>query len=315
MRRCLCCYQPLNEGEKDYHPRCAKRFFGQASVPILPYTRKDINQLARVVVESRTTVTGVQAKLSMDLEHDVYGRAQRLTIVGVMGRYILKPQTEQFEHLPEIEDLTMHQAEIAHIPTVPHTLIRFEDGELNYITRRIDRTNNGQKLPMEDMCQLSGRLTEQKYQASYETIARLIDRYSSVPKLDMINFWEQVVFSWIVGNADMHLKNFSLISEKPNKHVLSPTYDQVSTAIVMPEDTDELALPLNGFQKKLLAMDFVQAMENTGLTNQMAQRILNRFVSLQEKWFSCIDDSFISDAQKAQFKELINKRITTIVKM
>ena len=315
MRRCLCCYQPLNEGEKDYHPRCAKRFFGQASAPVLPYTRKDINQLARVVVESRTTVTGVQAKLSMDLEHDVYGRAQRLTIVGVMGRYILKPQTEQFEHLPEIEDLTMHLAEIAHIPTVPHTLIRFEDGELNYITRRIDRTNNGQKLPMEDMCQLSGRLTEQKYQASYETIARLIDRYSSVPKLDMINFWEQVVFSWIVGNADMHLKNFSLISEKPNKHVLSPTYDQVSTAIVMPEDTDELALPLNGFQKKLLAMDFVQAMENTGLTNQMAQRILNRFVSLQEKWFSCIDDSFISDAQKAQFKELINKRITTIVKM
>ena len=315
MRKCLCCYQPLNEGEKDYHPRCAKRFFGQASVPVLPYTRKDINQLARVVVESHTTVTGVQAKLSMDLEHDAYGRAQRLTIVGVMGRYILKPQTEQFERLPEIEDLTMHLAEIAHIPTVPHALIRFEDGELNYITRRIDRTNNGQKLPMEDMCQLSGRLTEQKYQASYETIARLIDRYSSVPKLDMINFWEQVVFSWIVGNADMHLKNFSLISEKPNKHVLSPTYDQVSTAIVMPEDTDELALPLNGFQKKLLAMDFVQAMENTGLTNQMAQRILNRFVSLQEKWFSCIDDSFISDAQKAQFKELINKRITTIVKM
>lgn len=315
MRRCLCCYQPLNEGEKDYHPRCAKRFFGQASAPVLPYTRKDINQLARVVVESRTTVTGVQAKLSMDLEHDTYGRAQRLTIVGVMGRYILKPQTEQFERLPEIEDLTMHLAEIAHIPTVPHTLIRFEDGELNYITRRIDRTNNGQKLPMEDMCQLSGRLTEQKYQASYETIAKLIDRYSSVPKLDMINFWEQVVFSWIVGNADMHLKNFSLISEKPNKHVLSPTYDQLSTAIVMPEDTDELALPLNGFQKKLLAMDFVQAMENTGLTNQMAQRILNRFVSLQEKWFTCIDDSFISDAQKAQFKELINKRITTIVKM
>ena len=315
MRKCLCCYQPLNEGEKDYHPRCAKRFFGQASAPVLPYTRKDINQLARVVVESRTTVTGVQAKLSMDLEHDAYGHAQRLTIVGVMGRYILKPQTEQFERLPEIEDLTMHLAEIAHIPTVPHALIRFEDGELNYITRRIDRTNDGRKLPMEDMCQLSGRLTEQKYQASYETIAKLIDRYSSVPKLDMINFWEQVVFSWIVGNADMHLKNFSLISEKPDKHVLTPTYDQVSTAIVMPEDTDELALPLNGFQKKLLAMDFVQAMENTGLTNQMAQRILNRFISQQEKWFACIDESFISDAQKTQFKELISKRIATIIRM
>lgn len=310
--RCLCCYQPLHEGEVDYHPRCAKRFFGQATAPILPYTRKDINQLAQVVVESRTTVTGVQAKLSMDLEHDAYGRVQRLTIVGVMGRYILKPQTEQFERLPEIEDLTMHLAEIARIPTVPHALIRFEDGELNYITRRIDRTDDGRKLPMEDMCQLAGRLTEQKYQGSYETIAKMINRYSSVARLDLVNFWEQVVFSWIVGNADMHLKNFSLISEKPGKYVLTPTYDQVSTAIVMPEDTDELALPLNGFQKKLLSMDFVQAMENTGLTTLMAQRILTRFTALQEKWFACIDDSFISETQKAQFKALITKRIETI---
>lgn len=310
--RCLCCYQPLHEGEVDYHPRCAKRFFGQVTAPILPYTRKDINQLAQVVVESRTTVTGVQAKLSMDLEHDAYGRAQRLTIVGVMGRYILKPQTEQFERLPEIEDLTMHLAEIARIPTVPHALIRFEDGELNYITRRIDRTDDGRKLPMEDMCQLAGRLTEQKYQGSYETIAKLINRYSSVARLDLVNFWEQVVFSWIVGNADMHLKNFSLISEKPGKYVLTPTYDQVSTAIVMPEDTDELALPLNGFQKKLLSMDFVQAMENTGLTTLMAQRILTRFTALREKWFACIDDSFISETQKVQFKALITKRIETI---
>ena len=310
--RCLYCYQHLHEGEVDYHPRCAKRFFGQATAPILPYTRKDINQLALAVVESRTTVTGVQAKLSMDLEHDAYGRAQRLTIVGVMGRYILKPQTEQFERLPEIEDLTMHLAEIARIPTVPHALIRFEDGELNYITRRIDRTDDGRKLPMEDMCQLAGRLTEQKYQGSYETIAKLINRYSSVARLDLVNFWEQVVFSWIVGNADMHLKNFSLISEKPGKYVLTPTYDQVSTAIVMPEDTDELALPLNGFQKKLLSMDFVQAMENTGLTTLMAQRILTRFTALREKWFACIDDSFVSETQKAQFKALITKRIETI---
>lgn len=312
MRRCLCCYQPLNEGEKDYHARCAKRFFGKSEAPSLPYTRKDVNRLAQVVVESRTTVTGVQAKLSMDLEHDAQGRTQRLTIVGVMGRYILKPQTDQFECLPEMEDLTMHLAGIARIPTVPHALIRFEDGELNYITRRIDRTGGGRKLPMEDMCQLAGRLTEQKYQGSYEMIAKLVERYSSVPKLDLVNFWEQVVFSWIVGNADMHLKNFSLISEKPGKYVLTPTYDQVSTAIVMPEDTEELALPLNGFQKKLMAMDFLQAMEATGLNQQMARRITNRFIPLKDKWFACIDGSFISERQKALFKELISQRLATL---
>ena len=312
MKKCLCCYQPLHDGEVDYHPRCAKRFFGQSVAPCLPYTRKDINKLAQVVVESHTTVTGVQAKLSMDLEHDANGRAQRLTIVGVMGRYILKPQTERFEYLPEMEDLTMHLAEIARIPTVPHALIRFADGELNYITRRIDRTDDGRKLPMEDMCQLAGKLTEQKYQGSYELIAKLIDRYSSVPKLDIVNFWEQVVFSWIVGNADMHLKNFSLYSEKVGKYVLTPTYDQVSTAIVMPEDSDQLALPLNGFQKKLLSMDFAQAMEQSGLNRQMVQRIFNRFIPLKEKWFACIDASFISEQQKTQFKELISNRIETL---
>ena len=312
--RCLCCYQSLHDGETDYHPRCAKRFFGQPVAPQLPYTRKDIGRLAQVVVESRTTVTGVQAKLSMDLEHDAYGRAQRLTIVGVMGRYILKPQTERFECLPEIEDLTMHLAEIARIPTVPHALIRFQDGELNYITRRIDRTDDGRKLPMEDMCQLAGKLTEQKYQGSYELIAKLINCYSSVTRLDIVNFWEQVVFSWIVGNADMHLKNFSLISEKPGKYVLTPTYDQVSTAIVMPEDTDQLALPLNGFQKKLLSMDFAQAMEASGLNKQMIQRIFGRFIPLKEKWFACIDSSFISERQKIQFKELISNRLETLIK-
>ena len=212
-RRCLCCYQPLREGEVDYHPQCAKRFFGCYPAPQLPYTRKDINKLAQVVVQSRTTVTGVQAKLSMEMEHDTAGNPQRLTTVGVMGRYILKPQTEQFELLPEMEDLTMHLADVAKIRTVPHALIRFQDGELNYITRRIDRTDDGRKLPMEDMCQLAGKLTEQKYQGSYEMITQMIYRYSCVANLDVVNFWEQVVFSWIVGNADMHLKNFSLLRE------------------------------------------------------------------------------------------------------
>lgn len=312
MNKCLCCYKPLRDGEVDYHPLCAKRFFGCYPAPAIPYTRKDINKLAQVVVQNRTTVTGIQAKLSMDLEHDAAGQPQRLTIVGVMGRYILKPQTEQFERLPEMEDLTMHLAEIAKIQAVPHAMIRFQDGELNYITRRIDRTDDGRKLPMEDMCQLAGHLTEQKYQGSYEMITHLIRRYSSVANLDLVNFWEQVVFSWIVGNADMHLKNFSLYSEMPDKYVLTPTYDQVSTAIVMPEDTEELALPLNGFKKKLMRMDFMQAMEATGVSTQVAERILNRFTPLTSKWFACIDTSFITDEQKDQFKALIQNRIAVL---
>lgn len=229
-----------------------------------------------------------------------------------MGRYILKPQIERFERLPEIEDLSMHLAEIARIPTVPHALIRFVDGELNYITRRIDRTDDGQKLPMEDMCQLSGKLTEQKYQGSYELIAKIIEQYSSLPQLDKINYWQQVVFSWIIGNADMHLKNFSLYSPRTGQYVLSPTYDQVSTKIVMPEDTEEMALSLNGFKKKLLVYDFREAMYSTGITEVVTNRILSDFSKFRDKWFACIDSSFISDDQKQSYKALIDSRLDVL---
>lgn len=314
MKKCLCCYKPLNAGELDYHARCAKKMFGSAGAPILPYTRKNINDLAQVVVGQRTTVTGVQAKLSMDLEHDGAGNTQRLTIVGALGRYILKPQTDRFERLPEVEDLSMHLAEIAKIPTVPHALIRFADGELNYITRRIDRKADGRKLPMEDMCQLAGRLTEQKYQGSYEMITRIIDQYSSAAQLDKVNYWQQVVFSWLIGNADMHLKNFSLYSPNKGKYILTPTYDQVSTKLVMPEDTDEMALVLNGFQKKLLVYDFQDAMLATGISDVVTNRILSDFGKFRDKWFECIDASFISDAQKQQFKQLIDTRLDTLNK-
>ena len=312
MKRCLCCYRPLHVGEIDYHPQCAKKIFGSPTAPVLPYTRKDINDLAQVIVANSTTVTGVQSKLSIDLQQDNTGGPQRLTTVGLMGRYILKPPTERFERLPEIADLSMHLAEIAKIPTVPHALIRFVDGELNYITRRIDRTDDGQKLPMEDMCQLSGKLTEQKYQGSYELIAKIIEQYSSLPQLDKINYWQQVVFSWIIGNADMHLKNFSLYSPRTGQYVLSPTYDQVSTKIVMPEDTEEMALSLNGFKKKLLVYDFREAMYSTGITEVVTNRILSDFSKFRDKWFACIDSSFISDDQKQSYKALIDSRLDVL---
>ena len=241
MAKCLYCYKELNEGEKDFHKACSKKIFGTQSVPELPYTRDNLTELAKQVLCSQTTLTGVQAKLSLDINKSGENRTDRFTVVGLWGQYILKPQTDRFVHLPELEDLTMHLAELAKLQVVPHSLIRSPDGELCYITRRIDRTATGDKLPMEDMCQLTERLTEHKYKGSYEQIAKAIQRFSSVPKLDMVNYWEQVVFSWITGNADMHMKNFSLYSkelqEKRVHHkpgLLPPFYAD------MPKTLDEI---------------------------------------------------------------------------
>lgn len=273
MAKCLYCYKELKEGQTDYHPSCAKKLYGVKTAPVLPYNRSQIGELAKRVVRAQTTLTGVQAKLSLDVNHGQKNEPDRFTIVGLWGRFILKPQTDTYRSLPELEDLTMHMAEAAKIAVVPHGLIRFDDGELCYITRRIDRQPDGSKTAMEDMCQLSERLTEYKYKGSYEQIAKLIKKYSAVPQLDLVNFWEVVVFSWITGNSDMHLKNFSLY-KTPLGFCLTPAYDLLSTLIVMPQDTEELALTLNGKKRKIKRSDFEKAMTASGLNEKVIQNMV-----------------------------------------
>jgi serine/threonine-protein kinase HipA len=225
------------------------------------------------------------------------------------GRYILKPQTEIYPSLPELEDVTMHLAELAKIQTVPHSLIRFEDGELCYITRRIDRNSKGEKFPMEDMCQLSERLTEYKYKGSYEQIAKLILKYSYTPKLDVINFWEQVLFCWITGNADMHLKNFSLYSIHEKIYRLTPAYDMLSTALVMPEDKEELALTLRAKKRKIMREDFIKAFQSSNLEDKIVANIFGKFEKAVPLWIKCIHDCFLDDKLKERYIELINDRM------
>jgi len=299
MNKCLFCYKTLGSGEVDYHKACAHKIFESAVVPLLPYTRANIKELAREIVRANTTVTGVQAKLSLDISRGRAGEPQRFTIVGLWGRFILKPQTDRFAHLPENEDLTMHMAEVTGIKTVPHSLIRFADGELCYITRRIDRTKKGGKIAMEDMCQLSERLTEDKYKGSYERIAKLIRQYSSAPLLDVVNFWEVVLFSWLTGNADMHLKNFSLFRPVDN-YMLTPAYDLLSTALAIPEDDEELALTLNGKKKRIKCEDFENAMRYSGMDEKAIANLFNRFFKAIPQWHKLIKESFLPvDLQEA----------------
>ncbi|KIP61933.1 toxin HipA [Prevotella pectinovora] len=308
MAKCLYCYKELKEGQTDYHPSCAKKLYGVKTAPVLPYNRSQIGELAKRVVRAQTTLTGVQAKLSLDVNHGQKNETDRFTIVGLWGRFILKPQTDTYRSLPELEDLTMHMAEAAKIAVVPHGLIRFDDGELCYITRRIDRQPDGSKTAMEDMCQLSERLTEYKYKGSYEQIAKLIKKYSAVPQLDLVNFWEVVVFSWITGNSDMHLKNFSLY-KTPLGFCLTPAYDLLSTLIVMPQDTEELALTLNGKKRKIKRSDFEKAMTASGLNEKVIQNMANKFGKAISKWIDLIDNSFLPNDMKREYKRLIIKRV------
>lgn len=310
MCKCLYCYRPLNVGEIDFHSACAKKFFGTREVPTLDYTLKDIDSLASQVIEKQTSLTGVQPKLSLHLNK--HEGSQRLTIVGLRGGFILKPQTEMFPQLPEVEDLTMHLAELAKIDVVPHTLMRMADDSLCYLTRRIDRTAKGEKVPMEDFCQLTERQTEYKYKSSYETIGKAILRYSSVPKMDLTNFIEILLFSWIVGNNDMHLKNFSLYEPKEGKPRLTPAYDMLNAAIVNPRDKEELALTLNGKKSNIKAEDFIKMASTLDLPDNVMLNLFTKCQTLEDLFVECIRESFLTEELKDSYICLISNRINKL---
>ena len=312
MERCLYCYQPLEQNETDFHSRCSKKIFGTATPPLLPYSKDDIESLALEVVRSQVTITGVQPKLSVDLEKEKGGE-KRFTIVGLWGGYILKPQTEQYANLPENEDLTMHLARLAKINTVPHSLIRFKDGSLAYITKRIDRDKKGNKIPMEDMCQLTEKLTEQKYKGSYEQIAKKIVEFSAYPVLDLINYVEILLFCYLTGNADMHLKNFSLY-KKIKETTLTPAYDLLSTKLVIPEDTEELALTLNGKKRKLKRSDFDNLLKTMKVEDKVIENTYNKFRKVLPLWYDFIEISFLPNQMKIDYKALIEHRSSILNK-
>lgn len=309
MCKCLYCYKDLEEGQKDFHPQCARKFFGTKVAPIMEYRREDLDGLAAQIIQAQTSLTGVQPKLSLNL-HKHEG-CNRLTVVGLWGDYIFKPQTDHYPELPENEDLTMHMAEAARIKVVPHSLIRLADGSLGYITRRIDRAKKGEKIDMEDMCQLTLHPTEYKYKSSYEQIAKAITTHSTTPKLDLVNYMQVLLFSFITGNNDMHLKNFSLYRPK-RFYQLAPAYDLLNVAIANPLDKEELALSLNGKKAKLKLQDFLKASVSMGIEERITSQLIDSMRNALPTWTELIKSSFLSYEMQEAYINLINCRLKAL---
>ena len=311
MSKCLYCYKELEEGQVDFHPGCARAFFGIESAPLLPYTRDNMSDLARQVIRSSASVTGVQAKMSLDVNRGGKNEPAKFTIVGLWGKYIFKPQSGKYPSLPEVEDLTMKMARAAQIRTANHSLIRLSDGELGYLTLRMDRGPKGEKISMLDMCQLSNRLTEHKYYGTYQQLAETIKKYSSAPLLDVQRFWEVVLFSWITGNSDMHCKNFSLIDSGNGEYSLAPAYDLLAVLLVDPADNEEMALSFRtgGEKNGFTGETFLSAMTESGLSDAQAKTIIKRITSAAPAWRQLIEDSFLSRPMKDSYLRLLENRL------
>ncbi len=226
-------------------------------MPTLQLDDALIESLAKQTINQRIAVTGVQPKLSLTLQKEK--GYSRLTVVGLWGKFILKPQHHIYPMMPETEDLTMHLAGLFKMPVCEHTLLQASNGSMVYIARRLDRVE-GKKIDMEYLCQLSGFLTDNKYKSSYEKVGKLVAHYCH-KGLDVLSYFELVLFSYLCGNNDMHLKNFSLIHQ-PEGVVLSPACDLLNVNLLNPKDEEELALTLNGKKARIKLTGFKTLAEN-----------------------------------------------------
>jgi serine/threonine-protein kinase HipA len=319
---CLCCGKPIKETASEiekttqWHTRCVKKFFGTKTLPNIDLSEETIEMLATQSTNKGLTVTGVQKKLSLHLSNEDV-KNPRLTLVNFPTGYILKPQTDEYPSLPEAEYLVMSLAEKTGIKTVPFALIKMplQYNQFAYITKRVDRADN-QILAMEDFCQLDGRLTEDKYKGSYERCGKIVSNYSSRVGIDISELFIRIVFSFIVGNSDMHLKNYSLIetAQGSTQYIISPAYDLLPVNVVNPQDTEEIALTLNGKKRNLHRNDFIKLAESFGISKSVADKLIDSVIKNEKMYIENVNNSYLNDDLKMNLIDLIQLRINALRK-
>lgn len=296
----------------DFHEHCSLDFFGTIQQPLFEHSLQQMAELAKDVVERSVAVPGVQPKLSLSLVNDTIqnGNIGRLTVVGTLGgNYIFKPPSDHFPEMPENEHATMRIAEVFGINVVKSSLIRLQSGELSYITKRIDRKDSGEKIHMLDMFQITEAFD--KYKSSMEKIGKALNEYSDNTLLDKVYFLELAIFSFLTGNNDMHLKNFSMINTA-DKWILAPAYDLLNVAIVNPDDTEELALTLEGKKKKIKWENFERLGKMLELNDKQIAGIRKRFLKKKNIAIQWIDNSFLSEEYKEKYKILLGERYSIL---
>ncbi len=255
---------------------------------------------------SKMSVQGVQPKLSARLNV----KEGKFQIVDTGGRYILKPQHHLFPEMPENEDLTMKLAGEIGLEVPVHGLIWSKDNSLTYFIKRFDRKGQNDKVPVEDFAQLAGLTRDTKYDYSMEKVVGLINQYCTFPAIEKLTLFKLVIFNFIIGNDDMHLKNFSVITED-GKVKLSPGYDLINTTIEYRNPDDEIALPLKGKKKNLTYHDLVTwfGTERCDLTTKSINKVLETISTALPSWNSLIAASFLSKEMKEKYFGLMEMRL------
>ena len=276
----------------------------------LPYSAQEQRREA-IARAGKLSIQGIQPKLSARLSI----RMSSFEIVDRYGHYILKPQHADYPQLPENEGLTMHLAMLAGFDVPLNGMVYSSDGSLTYFIRRFDRVGKTGKVATEDFAQLGGRDRSTKYGSSMEKLVEILSRHCTFPAVETVKLFRRSLFSFLVGNEDMHLKNMSLI-RLDGKIELSPMYDYLNSAIAMRgvgrprEEIEELALPLRGKKRNLTRRDWIDyyARERLQLSDKVIESCLRDFGRAIPQWLELIDISFLSEEMKELYVDLLQKR-------
>lgn len=303
MNRCPITYEPC--GEEKYSRKGLLKLSPQLQkLEDFPYSAEEQRQEAAARAD-KMSIQGVQPKLSVKLR----AKDGVFEVVDRDGQYILKPQNPLFREIPENEDLTMRLAETIGIETPAHGLIYSKDGSFTYFIKRFDRIGKNKKIPVEDFAQLAGKSRDTKYDFSMEKMIPILEQYCTFPAIEKVKLFRLTIFNFLVGNEDMHLKNFSLITDRP-KIELSPAYDLVNTTIALKNPVEELALPLRGKKSRFKPEDFFDyfAVERMQLTQKSIDQIVKTFEGAFAEWKRLIEISFLSNEMKEAYWQLVEQR-------
>ncbi len=280
---------------------------GLKSLATLEFTAEQQRQEA-INRAGKMSIQGIQLKLSAVLRVS----EGRFEIVDRGGRYILKPQSADYPELPENEDLTMRMAGVAGIETPLHALLRSADASLTYFIKRFDREGRT-RVPLEDFAQLTGESRDTKYNSSMEKVAAVIDEFCTFPAMERVKLFERTLFSFLAGNEDMHLKNFSLLTRN-QKVELAPAYDFLNTAIALKNPKEEMALPIRGKKSRLTRNDLIEyfACERLRLNDRVLADVVSRFAKAIPVWRDLMDRSFLSSEMKHKYASLLDERVARL---
>lgn len=308
MKRCPITYEIIN----------ADKSYSERGLHLLSRQLKNLRPLELSAAEQRQealaragkmSIQGVQIKLSAQLKV----KEERFEIVDKNGHYILKTQSEYYPELPENEALTMSLAAMIGIDVPIHGLIYAKDNSMTYFIKRFDRIGHNKKIALEDFAQLSGADRNTKYKSSMEQLVSIIKKFCSFPKIECVKLFKLTLFNFLIGNEDMHLKNFSLITRE-RKIMLSPAYDLLNSTIAQPNSKEELALPLNGRKNNLRKRDFFEyfAVERLELNKNSVTEIIQEIQQAIPRWKELITDSFLSKAMQEKYLSLLEERLTRL---